>query len=443
MNLENDDLFDDFIRQKLNQIQPKFDEKAWLDLESRLPQPNAKRRFLNLGTRLGAIAALLIGAGVFYYATSTQSSEVISKVEKVNTHSLFEIQEKEENTSPKSTQHKHLSHSQKEESSLNAAYDNTLHSKENTLDTNAENIYLADNSISESENTSSNPYIYLQEELEGTKKISKSEIVMGLGKEDSKTTEDRPVGSLTSISSIQEHLIPVVLTPMKEPHTLSFNRKIFRKNPSWQVGLGSSAEVTLAPHYSTRRSDWYGAISVHAEKMFGNKFRLGIGLNYYQKFQKIDKNFNQSIATQTFSLNENMRINQLTIEKERGTELERLEIPIELKFLSNKNSRLRAFIASGVSVGLNLRQKQIYESENIFIDANSGELLGSNNSFKATNSTLGFNVSWHINAGLEYSLNSRIHIQAMPYFKYALNDTQIKSEQNQTYGLRTILFYRW
>jgi hypothetical protein len=138
-----------------------------------------------------------------------------------------------------------------------------------------------------------------------------------------------------------------------------------------------------------------------------------------------------------------MRINQLTIEKERGTELERLEIPIELKFLSNKNSRLRAFIASGVSVGLNLRQKQIYESENIFIDANSGELLGSNNSFKATNSTLGFNVSWHINAGLEYSLNSRIHIQAMPYFKYALNDTQIKSEQNQTYGLRTILFYRW
>ncbi len=436
MNLEDEDVFDEFMRQKLHKIQPKFDEKAWLSLEERLPKP--KKSIFTLRNVAGmAAAALLLGAGLTYQYTQNEiypsqtnkhSSKEASLDKKISTQNTLKKQEKS-------------SSNQKEAHIKKELHEENLHNNNSPLNSNqGESATFQKEQITQ--NTQINftkeiPPLVLVPAIQERAKIS------GISISTTQETPTQQQNSTEALSSLPEVRFPVEITKAAKPEEVAFNSALYSQRPKWQVGLGMSSEVTFAPKYSTRNNDWYGAISIHAERLINTHLRVGIGMNYFQKFQNIDKNFRQNVSTQTVSLDEDTRISQLTIEKERGTKIERLEVPIEIKFMSNLQPRWRIFAASGLTIGVNLTEKQIYESENIFIDANSGERLGSNNSFTSDRKYMGTNLSWNLSAGLEYSLNKHTHIQVIPYFKYALSDTQSKSRQSQTYGLRTVIFYRW
>lgn len=452
----NDELFDDLMRNKLNGLQPEFNEQAWNDLESRLDQHHkqlGKQVFLR---RMMRVAAMLLGAGVLYglsytfIPSDTQLSTTNAQKEEIQTQTFS----KKENNITKKSQKEEKSTTEKDRLATTEPHlSNTLSTTDETK--NLQKI-TSDNAKTETVATSQikqNTDFPLSKRY-SEKMYSENDEILGSNTSPSAHTQANPQVLHTNLAKIEG--IAVLKHTLTQPKSMKLAvlpsisaddealiYAYFKKKSGLRIGLGASAEVSKAAGSGKMNGAWNGVASILLEKNIQKNWRVGVGLSYLQRFQNNNIDPNPSVATQIVEVSEQTRINQLTIEKERGTFTERLEMPIELKLMIGNHHRWRGFLASGLVLGLNLKEKDIFESENVFINSDTGERIGSSNVFRKTDSRFSGNVDWQINAGLEYSLNSNFHLQLMPYYRYALSNTQAEQIGNQTFGLRSVIYYSW
>ncbi len=451
----NDELFDKLMRDKLNSLQPEFNEQVWNDLELKLNQhyrQSGKQIFLK---RLLRVAAILLGAGVLYGISDTLVSSDVLLSTYSKSKEQQQISPKEESeTSPQTQREKLLTKQTNEEQTTESNLSILKITTDEVKDL-QKTPFNTQNSISTTaSNLKASTTLPLQKRYSNVLLVNE-ENLLGADKEIAQFSKETLSTTSVDLKQIAEiatlKYLPIKLQPTQAPAPLlalkieeePLVHSYFKRKAGLRIGIGASAEVSKNAGSSKINGVWNGVASILLEKNIQKKWRFGFGLNYLQKFQNNHTNPTPTVATQLVEVSAQTRVNQLTIEKERGTFTERLEVPVELKLMIGNHHRWRAFVASGIVVGLNLKEKDIYESENVFINSDTGERIGSSNVFRKTDSRFSRNLDWQVNAGLEYSLNSHFHIQLMPYYKYALSNTQAEQTGSQIFGFRSVLCYSW
>ncbi len=451
----NDELFDNLMRNKLNGLQPEFDELVWNDLEKRLDKHHTQVYKQVFFRRLRNIAAMLIGAGLLcgvafmlapssdtLLGTTAEPTEQQQQIKKGTKNEKNALQNQEnkvhgrKSEQLKATQDKLPTHKQATINESGNTQKNNFDARnlttEHNFDTKENNTAILQKKYDQPKSVNEEKSLIFTTKNTLLTKQNKHNLPIQLSKLASNTTPKQP-----PIGQSNARLPLLALKTTEEARIDTY----FKKNTGLRIGVGASAEVSKAAVSGRVNGAWNGVASVLLEKNIHQNWRIGAGLNYLQIFQNNNINTTPNVATQFVEVSEQTRINQLIIEKERGTFTQRIEVPLEIKLIIGNHHRWRAFIASGVVFGLNLREKDIYESESVFIDSDTGERIGSSNAFRKTDSRFSGNLDWQINTGIEYSLNSNFHIQLMPYYKYAFSNTQPEQIGNQTFGIRSVLFY--
>lgn len=453
--------FDNFIKQKLEKINPLYEESAWQALEANLdalpkPKPFAyflellKKRYIHISTAL--VLLLLIPTiwiclhTPFYSQGSVYGVPADSTAEWLYTNAQSQGLSSKENQQTSSFNSNMLSEGEY------TAHE-TIQSPQNKSDQ-AQKI---------SQNKKPSPTIsWLFEEEDADQKLvpfqnatiaprAKKKQVRSIRALVAPNNASTPKPSILKAPSSNLNLLTAegfIIPRISETWVFSPDVKALNLSPKedkpriWQnrkflIGLNLAPEfdqISIASKNQVNPN-----VGIHFAWNLSHRLSISTGVNYTAKSYQLGD----------LSPNELQKYRRLLEEPSEGvfvvSQLESvksdiLDIPLEVNYALPLNNRFGLFFSSGFSSYLFLNQS-LNESIN-FVDS-EGRLIRNIGSQDNQESLSTFNFAGTLNLGIgaQYRVNDRVFFQFQPYYKLGLKDLGSEGVRIHSFGLRTKLLY--
>lgn len=436
---ENHEL-DDFIRQKLNNIQVPFDEQAWLNLREKLQAHNRAvippRQAKLTWTRLAAASVLLLALQAFLWA-------YFNVTQKATNSQIITDQTQTNN-----------SKTQKKFYELNSTDSLT----ENLSELNPENSTLGKSEISRIQ-TIKPKEIYSQKEGQkppfqvnppstDTQEPQNHDqaLVVQVNTPDSisQSSEKRvAIPFLTSLTSLTGIDLKYPESQNRESSMQYVAIPEHVKEKKWWMTKPLYIGLTYAPEYDVislaEQNNWTSNTGLMAEWSFSPKLALRAGLSFSHKgYDVID--FDKSPAPTSVNVILNSTNQRLVIAESMSVSSDIIDIPLELKYTFYKGKKINFFMSGGFSTYVYTKQ-HIEEETDIINPYTSFRAILNEKETKYDQEKFFPLSTFNTSFGIETQVSRHVKAQINPYYKLALRGTGSENIQISSFGVRTLLMY--